>query len=59
VSHKGCDNCYAANLAKRYGKDLWDNRNRQHIKSTWGNLGKWNSAAEKAGEYHPAFSLVP
>jgi protein gp37 len=53
--HKGCDNCYAANLAKRYGKDLWDNRNRQHIKSTWGNLGKWNSAAEKAGEYHRVF----
>lgn len=53
--HKGCDNCYAATLSNRWGKDLWDNNKRQYIKSTWGKFQKWNDAAKKAGEYHRVF----
>lgn len=53
--HQGCDNCYAATLSNRWGKDLWDNNRRQYIKSTWGKFQKWNEAAKAAGEFHRVF----
>ena len=53
--HSGCKNCYAANLAKRYGKDLWDNQYRQFIKSVWGQLAKSNKEAEAEGVRRSVF----
>ena len=53
--HQGCDNCYAAALSNRWGKDLWDNDKRQIIKNPFGKLDKWNKLARVNGERHRVF----
>ena len=48
--HEGCDNCYAKNLAKRYGHDVWGNGvGRRHIKSAFTTLEKIQKNAIKKG----------
>jgi len=54
--HEGCDNCYAATLAKRYGNDIWGNdKPRKEIKSFFPDLGKYQKTAKEAGEIHRIF----
>jgi protein gp37 len=63
--HAGCDNCYAADLAKRFGKDVWDETNentgkldrkpRQIVKSAFKDLLKYQRKAEAANEHHKVF----
>lgn len=54
--HDGCTNCYAAELAKRYGFDLWvENGLRRAIKNSWDELRRFQLYAEKAGEIHRVF----
>jgi len=54
--HKGCDNCYAEALAKRWGHDVWGNdKTRKAIKSVWKDLKKYQRLAEEAGETHRVF----
>lgn len=52
---QGCVNCYAATLANRWGKDVWDNDVREYKKQVWGDLHKWQREAEEAGEYRRVF----
>lgn len=54
--HKGCDNCYAEALAKRWGNDIWGNdKPRKEIKSVWNELLKMQKLAKQAGEMHRVF----
>ena len=53
--HQGCDNCYAAALSNRWGKDLWDNDKRQAIKNPFGKLDKWDRLARMKGARHRVF----
>lgn len=52
----GCINCYARILSERWGKDLWGNdKNRQLIKSVWGDFDKYQRLAKEANEIHRVF----
>ncbi len=54
--HEGCDNCYAKNLAKRYGHDLWGNGvGRKHIKSAFEVLDKIQKKAENHSKIEYVF----
>jgi protein gp37 len=54
--HEGCDNCYACNLSKRYGHNVWGNENpRRAIKSVWDDLKKFQQIAQKSNEVHTVF----
>lgn len=53
--HRGCDFCYAAALAERFGHDVWDNDKRKYVKSVWGNFQKWDNLAAKEGIYSRVF----
>jgi protein gp37 len=54
--HTGCDNCYALNLATRWGNNIWgDDNPRKLIKSVWKDLNNYQKQAEKAGEIHRVF----
>lgn len=52
---EGCVNCYAATLANRWGKDVWDNDVREYKKQVYKDLPKWQKEAEEAGEYRRVF----
>ena len=55
--HEGCNNCYAAALAKRYGNDIWGNdKPRKQIKSVWSDLLKYQAEAKAVGEMHRVFT---
>lgn len=51
----GCVNCYAATLANRWGKDVWDNEVREYKKQVYKDLPKWQKEAEQAGVYRRVF----
>jgi len=54
--HEGCDNCYAASLAKRWGNDIWGNdKPRKQIKSVFTELQKYQAEARNASEMHRVF----
>jgi len=54
--HKGCDNCYAAALAKRWGNDVWGNdKPRKLVISFWDDLLKYQKEAKVARKRHPVF----
>ncbi len=54
--HEGCDNCYAATLAKRWGNDIWGNdKPRKQTKSVWTELLKFQKEAYTADEMHRIF----
>ena len=54
--HEGCQECYAAELAKRYGFDLWgEDGIRRAIKNAWDEFRRFQRDAEKAGEIHRVF----
>ncbi len=54
--HKGCDNCYAAALAKRWGNDIWgSDKPRKQVISVWANLLKYQKEAKAACKRHPVF----
>ena len=47
--HTGCKNCYAETLSKRFGDDIWGEKNpRKQIKSAFNDLDKYQKQAEKA-----------
>src|SRR3546814_20475154 len=47
----GCDNCYAATRAHRFGDDhLWAGERRRTSAANWRQPLKWNRDAEKAGK---------
>jgi protein gp37 len=52
---EGCVNCYAATLAKRWGKDVWDNEVREYKKQVHKDLPKWQKEAEQSGGYRRVF----
>jgi protein gp37 len=47
----GCDNCYADNMARRYGHDVWghDSPRRFLSNATWDQPLIWNNEAAAAG----------
>ena len=49
----GCKNCYAADLANRYGQGWKPDSERRFMTAAWREPPKWNKAAQKAGR--PAF----
>ena len=53
----GCDNCYAANMARRYGHEVWghDAPRRFLSNETWDNPIIWNNAAAAANTRHRVF----
>ena len=54
--HEGCYNCYAAQLAKRYGFNLWEKGSpRRLIASVWKDLEKYQKEAAKKGVIHRVF----
>ena len=54
--HEGCDNCYACNLSKRYGNEVWGNdKPRRAIKDVWSTLNKLQKAAKEQGVFHTVF----
>ena len=54
--HKGCMNCYANVIAKRFGHDVWGiNKFRRLIKSFLSDLRKYQKFAENADEIHRVF----
>lgn len=54
--HKGCDNCYARTLSKRWGYDIWGaDQPRRRIRSAFSDLWHFNYKAEKAGEVRRVF----
>jgi protein gp37 len=54
--HEGCDNCYACNLSKRYGNEVWGNdKPRRAIKDVWSTLNKLQKAATEQGVIHTVF----
>lgn len=53
---EACDNCYAADLAKRYGKDVWGNVPRMRTgEQNWNLPRKWNRICEQAGRRDRVF----
>lgn len=51
-----CDNCYAADLAKRYGKDVWGNVPRMRTgEKNWQMPRRWNRICELAGRRDRVF----
>jgi len=55
--HEGCDNCYAAAISKRVGKNVWGNEKpRQEVKSAWANLDKFQRDALKNGVRYRVFT---
>ena len=53
----GCANCYALDLAKRYGHDVWGTAQRRVFGANhWKEPLKWDKAAEKAGVPAKCFS---
>lgn len=52
---EGCVNCYAAALANRWGKDLWDVDVREYKKQAWKDFGKWQKDAKSKGEHQRVF----
>ena len=48
----GCANCYAADLSKRYGHDLWGGRKERRTfgEKHWEQPLKWNAEAREASE---------
>lgn len=51
-----CDNCYARDLAKRYGWAEWGNdKPRYETKLTVGKMRSWDKKALAAGERHRVF----
>ncbi len=54
--HRGCDNCYAEKLSKRWGHDLWgNNKARKEIKRTFSDLDKYQRDAKKLNCVHSIF----
>jgi protein gp37 len=54
--HAGCNHCYAETLSKRYGKNVWGDKNpRMVVKSVWSELDKFQKLAQEAGEVHRVF----
>ena len=59
--HRGCDNCYAARLSKRWGNELWDKNQdgeynpRMYVKAGWGKVKKWQNEFAGKGEYGRIF----
>ena len=52
----GCDNCYAATLARRYGHEVWGAKApRRFIKGAFKKLATMQSKAEKRNEQHMVF----
>lgn len=55
----GCENCYAATMAKRLGLDIWGpaktTPRRTFGAKHWAEPLKWNAAAERAGERRRVF----
>lgn len=53
----GCDNCYAANLSRRYGHNVWghDTQRRFLSDATWNQPLVWNSEAAAAGAHERVF----
>lgn len=53
---RGCRNCYADTLSRRYGRNIWGNNvPRLVIKSAFSSLDKFQQLAESAGEIHSVF----
>ena len=54
--HTGCKNCYAENLSKRFGDNIWgENAQRKLIKSAFKDLVKYQKQAEKKNEIAKVF----
>lgn len=53
--HKGCDNCYAETLSKRWGFFVWGKTPRREIKSFFTELARFQKLAHEAGEQHTVF----
>jgi protein gp37 len=53
----GCDNCYANNMARRYGHDVWghDAPRRFLSDATWNQPNIWDQAAAAATTRHRVF----
>lgn len=52
----GCDNCYAIDIAKHWGNDVWgDKKPRRIIKSVWSQIQKFQKDAQKSNEIHRVF----
>jgi protein gp37 len=54
---EGCRHCYAENLAKRYGHDIWGaNKSRRLLSDQhWREPLKWDKVAREKGERHRVF----
>ena len=51
-----CELCYACNMSKRTGNNIWGDKNpRRMVISTLKSLKKYQKDAEKAGEIHRVF----
>lgn len=54
--HDGCNNCYAAIMANRYGFNLWEKDSpRRMIASVWKDIEKYQRLAAESGEIHRVF----
>lgn len=53
----GCDNCYADNLARRYGHNVWGHATQRRFLSdaNWNQPLVWNSEAVAAGNHKRVF----
>jgi protein gp37 len=50
-----CDNCYAADLAKRYGWVEWGGERKRTSDANWRKPVQWDKAAKKAGTRYRVF----
>jgi len=54
--HEGCDHCYAENIAKWRGNNVWGHdKPRRQIASFWSDLNKYQRLAKKQDTIHKVF----
>lgn len=54
--HEGCDNCYAAAISKRFGRDIWGtDKPRKMIASVWDKLDECQEKAANENCVHRVF----
>ena len=54
--HTGCKNCYADDISKRYGNDIWgEKKGRKRIKSAFNHLAKYQKQAKESGKQLKVF----
>jgi protein gp37 len=54
--HRGCDRCYALEIANHWKHDVWGNdKQRRLIKSVWKDIAKYQKEAAAVGKIHFVF----